>query len=401
MKTNVFKIGISDGHSNYAELSISILDVFTFSLLLIILVSCNSSRGNLEQIDPPNYIENKLTLSEIADEIFYIPLDNSIPIGYIFKIKKVNNSIYASVQKMGLLVFNSDGTLNRKIGEVGKGPGEYMSYMNFTVDSKKGSIYIMDYNTIKVYSGQGSFVRSLPLKEYGSSFREIEIISPYLFASEYLSLGRAKYNWIILDTLGELTKWKLNYVPEFKNKILGIGGIYSFEDKVHYWDVFNDTIFSVLPDLSYKTPYVFSQGEYRMPRREDDNEQLRLQPVSIFETSDFLVHAYLYNKKKTLALINKKTKKTYLANFDFDNSCDIENDLDGGLMCRPLCSFNDSEGEFLLGYIHPNKLRTHILSNEFKNSKPKYSDKKNELEKLANNLSDTDNPVLMLVRLKK
>ena len=32
---------------------------------------------------------------------------------------------------------------------------------------------------------------------------------------------------------------------------------------------------------------------------------------------------------------------------------------------------------------------------------PKYPEKKKELEKLANSLKETDNPVLIIVRLKK
>jgi hypothetical protein len=46
-------------------------------------------------------------------------------------------------------------------------------------------------------------------------------------------------------------------------------------------------------------------------------------------------------------------------------------------------------------------LRAYVLSNEFKNTTPKYPEKKKELEKLANRLTETDNLVLTLVRLKK
>jgi hypothetical protein len=47
------------------------------------------------------------------------------------------------------------------------------------------------------------------------------------------------------------------------------------------------------------------------------------------------------------------------------------------------------------------KFKKHIASEEFRNSKPKYPEKKKELEKLAASLKETDNPVLVLVRLKK
>jgi hypothetical protein len=46
-------------------------------------------------------------------------------------------------------------------------------------------------------------------------------------------------------------------------------------------------------------------------------------------------------------------------------------------------------------------VKAHVTSEAFKNSTSKYPEKAKELEKLANSLKETDNPVLMLVRLKK
>jgi hypothetical protein len=42
-----------------------------------------------------------------------------------------------------------------------------------------------------------------------------------------------------------------------------------------------------------------------------------------------------------------------------------------------------------------------LKSDDFIHTKSIYPEKKKELEKLANNLKVTDNPVLVLVRLKK
>jgi hypothetical protein len=47
------------------------------------------------------------------------------------------------------------------------------------------------------------------------------------------------------------------------------------------------------------------------------------------------------------------------------------------------------------------QIQSLLTKKEFKNSAPKYPEKKKELEKLANSLKETDNPVLKLVRLKK
>jgi hypothetical protein len=44
--------------------------------------------------------------------------------------------------------------------------------------------------------------------------------------------------------------------------------------------------------------------------------------------------------------------------------------------------------------------KAHIASNDFASSTPKYPDKKKALEDLADSLSENDNPVLMVVRMK-
>jgi hypothetical protein len=46
------------------------------------------------------------------------------------------------------------------------------------------------------------------------------------------------------------------------------------------------------------------------------------------------------------------------------------------------------------------QLKAHVASESFKNSTPKYPEKKRELEKLAVSLKETDNPVLVLVKMK-
>jgi hypothetical protein len=57
--------------------------------------------------------------------------------------------------------------------------------------------------------------------------------------------------------------------------------------------------------------------------------------------------------------------------------------------------------EFIVGLIYPYQIQALVKSTEFKNTTPKYSEKKKNLLKLADNLKETDNPVLMIVRLKR
>ena len=95
-------------------------------LILFSLLSCKSPDNSLFHFDPRTLKENEITLSEIADDITYITLDNSFPIGFIYDtFEFLNSSICLSAKDIGILTFNRDGKFLRKIGGIGRGPGEY------------------------------------------------------------------------------------------------------------------------------------------------------------------------------------------------------------------------------------------------------------------------------------
>ena len=72
--------------------------------------------------------------------------------------------------------------------------------------------------------------------------------------------------------------------------------------------------------------------------------------------------------------------------------------MDGGPNITLKMNKNDNT---LFAWVDAFELKSHVSSEAFKNSTPKYPEKKKELEKLANSLDENDNPVLMLVKLKE
>jgi hypothetical protein len=117
---------------------------------------------------------------------------------------------------------------------------------------------------------------------------------------------------------------------------------------------------------------------------------------------------YGYQGKFGICFIEKKTKKTYIAikyeklpqSVGVSTPC-IINDIDGGLPISNPKYYYEDDNEYITTLINPYKLKTHVQSDEFLSMKPKNPEKKKELEQLANNLRETDNPVLIMVRLKK
>jgi hypothetical protein len=283
-----------------------------------------------------------------------------------------------------------------------------------------GNVYVPDYGKAKVYSSSGIFRRDISYERYigGNGMAgDIEVYNSLLFFPDYIINGDSKYNWIFLDTLGNLVAKKENSLPPFQANWGSNGSIYRFDDKLFYYNLFNDTIFSISPDLSSKAAYLFAQGDYRRPRIKIEITSIsQLQsrfykifnPQTMFETKHFIVLQYTYLDRATFALIDKKTRKTYLA-FKYEKIQGsliktkpyIINDLDGGMPLVNIKYYVDKGKEYITQIINPFDLKIYLSTDEFKNSAPEYPEKKIELEKLANRLKETDNPVLMMVRLKK
>jgi hypothetical protein len=372
-------------------------------LIILISLSCINKTECQYKIDPRAFDNNEISLAEIADDISYIPLDNNIPIGDIVLAKFIKNSIYVKISNIGLVAFNRDGKIPRKIGSVGRGPGEYLYCTSFDVDEINETIYIKDMDEIiKVYSKNGNFLRSIPLKHFEPfHFNDIELSNSNLFVFEYITMGRGKFNWLVLDTLGKLIKKKENSIPAFRSGMGADGGTYKFGSKIYYWNMYNDTIFSISPDLSYKASYIFPPGDYRMPRSPITDRTGYIVPRFIFETNRYLMYEYFDGARFADALIDKRSKKSFINYLEPDHTGGIINNLDSGTKFRSISYFVENGQEYLIGSVNAFQLKAYVASDIFKNSVPKYPEKKKELEKMVNKLNETDNPILMIVRLKR
>ena len=268
----------------------------------------------------------------------------------------------------------------------------------------------MDQNTIKTYSKTGDFLRSISLHEFGDDVDSFEIFNSKLFVFYKIQWAGFKYEWIVLDTLGNLIKKKASTIPDFTCEWGDSWLTYRYDNAMSYWNPFTDTVFSFLPDLKNKVSFIISPGDHRMPRSKIysfENYNKYLHPKRFLESNRFLVIIFSY-KKPALVLIDKYNNGSFLTRLEGDDSGDalfltggVINDFDGGLRFLPNSYFVENGREFMFGLINCYQIKTHIASNEFKNSTPKYPEKKKEFEKLANSLKETDNPVFMIVRLKK
>jgi hypothetical protein len=76
----------------------------------------------------------------------------------------------------------------------------------------------------------------------------------------------------------------------------------------------------------------------------------------------------------------------------------LYNDIDCGPRFFPKVMVNDNT---MAMWVNAIDLKNHVASADFIKSEPKFPDKKAKLRDLADNLSESDNPVLVLITIKK
>jgi len=384
--------------------------------LIVGIVGKCQEKGTLK-IDPRKFGKKSFTLANIASETIYIPLSNKVKIGSINTLRITENAIYLSSGGTGannhslLFKFDKKGKDPIIIGGIGRGPGEYLLGDYFAVDEKNNKIYISSSftNSIQVFTTFGGFLREIKIRDL--KVGNIELLgSGYLFIEQKKLGAQTPYLWAIVDTLGNIASYKNNTCLPFRSNIGARDGFSKYKDDIIYWVDYNDTIFKISPNLEWHVLGTIVPGDYKRPHKyipiTPDFLEKRLQyysPHTFFETKHYILSRYNYQNRYAYVVLEKKNYETFINYFEWSTNTQggIMNNIDGGLPFSPIFYYIEGNTEYLAGAFNTFQLKHYVASAKFKETIPKYPEKKKALEKLANSLDENDNPVLMLVKLKE
>ena len=381
-----------------------------FLLSFIILIAgCTLNKlenTKVPEISPEYFVSKNITLSHLSDDIKYIPFDSEMPIKNISKIEITDSLIFLATYPNGILVFNINGKLFRQIGKKGKGPGEYISATKFALDNNNKRIYVKGRVKILVFDFSGNLIRELS-RGQNLDFTELEYKDGNLFGLNPVFNMKENifFNWIVIDTLGNELFTKLNPVTGFNTNGMSASGniSYKFDNNIHYWNHYNDTIYE-LSNNAYEAKFLFKRNKYRLTPEtaEDDNTMLGKNNIfisrTIFESKQFLFVKYRQFNQTHLGIYDKLSKKFEKIDAVNNRYKGIINDMDGGMAFDPTGCLQWEGNEYLFTTVDAWELIAHVNSDEFVSFNT--TEKKKELECLANNLNENDNPVLMIVKLK-
>jgi hypothetical protein len=411
-------------------------NIFIVVLVLFIsLSSCSSNQDNHKSnpkvIDVAGSIGRGrvVNLSEIADSIEYIPLETNeeslvgTPGRGLFYESGLVYLLEAKDGSDALKVFNKNGAFVRQISRCGRGPQEYESISYLQIDSKTGNLLFQSYyNKIVEYTSEGQFIRGIKFDrkiiKTSSLWRDINKIddNKYLFKVDVSK--EDVYSAIVVDSTLSI-KLLVEY-PEPEKKLLRelprsysflSPKLFKFRDSVRLINGTSEYVLNIDKDLQIDTAFVINYGQYKI-----NNKYVHYRAGShspyiflynrVFESSDYLFLQFhlgsLAHKQRemrsgsgmkisypiTCAVFNKIDGVFTFADQPAYNQIGFKDDLGGGPAIWPSYI---SEDDYMVSYINAidfiNHAETGNCSERFR--------------QIASGLKDTDNPVLVLVKLKK
>ena len=360
-------------------------------------------------------------LSAFADDIEFIPLQTtreSLIGGPARRVVSREQRIYVS-DATRIMCFDIEGRFLYKLDKLGRGPGEYSVIFYFDVDPDNKYLVIPNHNKLLFYGISDTgfyFQRSLAFNEDVLYKSEIVPETNNVFIPIPPWRGNEQTLSLLIDIFGDTVHFKPNcykYTKQSKggSSALGEMQVYSFDKKVCFRERFSDTVFYVDTKDNHFKPRMILNSHNTVVTPEirggaEASGRVRSSVTGIFETSRyvfFMCHIRDSQDKlnENRIIFDKTTDTKYMLDIDNKYNSPLADDLGGGPafnMSHLDYSFN---GDMLFSFVEAHALKKHVASEEFKNAKVKYPEKKERIKELSDSLDDMDNPVLVMVRLKR
>jgi hypothetical protein len=229
---------------------------------MLLLVSGSSKTNNVSRnkdiivlnIDKLSS-DNKLLYSNFFNSCKIIPLETeeNCLIGQIDQIHVTNDELYILDSRFAksLFVFTKKGEFIRKIGKVGRGPGEYTNPGTFKINDQKKEIYILDRNiqVIHRYDYAGKYLGNINI--IGDRATDFIMTSQnQIYLDLVMGYGNDKFLLRELSFSGKvLRKWFP--IPDY-----GKGWSFNLDGKafcqtqqdIKFYKPYLDTIYSIFPN---------------------------------------------------------------------------------------------------------------------------------------------------------
>lgn len=346
-------------------------------------------------------------LSDIATDIEYIPLqttENSL-ISRILDLKIKGNFIYVkTIEK--LFCFDKSGKYLFQLDKKGRGPEEYEYLSDFDVDSKNSLLAVKSSREILLYQQTDhgfTFLNKLNLS-YQPQTVNFTGNSNNILLQYSNTDGIKPFSRELINIKGEtLISW-LNYMKyDLNEKIIVMSRYentsYSFQNNLILKEVGNDTIFKLNDNNTLEPFLIFDTKNKRVTPEARSNVKYYAEHMyeyfilqKIFGSERFIYYTYSYNKRSNHEIYDQLKKVRY----SVPEKEYLKDDLAGGVNFEPQYCNNG----FFYSWIDAIKFKTYTSSDLFKNAIFKSPAKNAMLKSLAGKVTEFDNPILIVTKIK-
>ena len=352
-------------------------------------------------------VEREVKLSEIADSVEYIRLettDNGLVKYFKASLMRRTSKYYIFGEMQNVIQFTRNGKFVRNIGRRGQGPGEYNYIRQVDVDEKTGKVYIYSNRRIHVYDLEtGKYLQTIK-PGHPETLSILMQNDSTIIGYVDNSYGQQKTKAYISNLNGEiLHEYTRHDLFEVKGGAYMVGGAQDFylsqyHDMINLKEYENDTVYTITPEGLQKR-YIIDTGKYGIKQEhtfaalhgnEAAYNRLAAEYLryAVLETENYLFLPYANwagseRNSPKMAMYDKRTGECYRVKDDF-----IKDDLSNGMyVYYPHCAFDEHTLvlSFLAGQIYHEAEKNPELLNH-----PQLK-----------GLKEDDNPVLMIVHLKR
>ena len=349
-----------------------------------------------------------LKASQFVEDIEFVPLettDDCILDEFLKKIVVTKEYIFAYDYNV-CYRFNREGKFLNKIGVKGNGPGEYVKAMSISIDTINKWVYMSDSDQNKMvkYDYSGRYLGDIKHKRSDAksiyAYRSMEFLMEnrfYLYAKKG---ERFCFNFYSEKDKKFISKMSCDYPYDIPGMVMCAPIAYNHKNNLYVKDFWCDTIYRVVDPYHLESVAVIDRGKFEDYKtddrslttgKEDARHRMVLGINRMEETDRYLLMA----SHQGFAIHDKKSKMTYAGDSDENKLCVVD-DLYGGPGFR---------GDHFPSSVQGNEYYTFRHAYEFiEKGKGKHGitdARYDAYRKMVEGLNSEDNPVIMIVKLKK
>ncbi|MFC7526946.1 6-bladed beta-propeller [Parapedobacter sp. GCM10030251] len=239
--------------------------------------SCSGDRNRVVYVEnEDHYIVDIAAMGkvdntrELIEEIAFIPLETNEQslLADIDKVIFHRNRFYVHDKKFASLkVFGEDGKYIRSIGNIGRGPGEFTTLMDFILDPQEDKLLLLSNNEKAVieYDLEGKYLQTRRTNVFASSFAKIGD-SYYYFINQNDNDVSGLNNLIVMDENSRVLDRQFPFSKAFDVMLPSHCFLLENASGALFHPTLSDTVFQLTADRKVYPKYAFDFGEKALPQ---------------------------------------------------------------------------------------------------------------------------------------